>query len=85
MISKNDFFEGKPTRPFSKNGSASKIKFQFKFYFDKQINLKKDKTQNNIRSKLNDKIESSLTILDWAITEDQTKYNHWSKIPSNKK
>ena len=82
---KNDFFEGKPTRPFSKNGSASKIKFQFKFYFDKQ-NMKfkkKDKTQeNNIRSKLNDKIESSLTILglEADVTEDQLKKKYKSLV-----
>ncbi len=82
---KNDFFEGKPTKPFSKNGSASKIKFQFKYFFDKQKMKfkKKNKTQeNNINSKLNEKIESSLTILGLKanVTEDQLKRKYKSLV-----
>ena len=38
---KNDFFEGRPTRPFAR-GHSSKIKFQFKYSFIKEkINFKK--------------------------------------------
>lgn len=82
---KNDFFEGKPTRPFSKNGSASKIKFQFKYYFDKQ-NMKfkkKNKTEeNNINSKLNGKVQNSLAILGLKadVTEDQLKSKYKSLV-----
>ena len=33
---KNDFFIGRPTRPFSK-GHSSKIKFEFEYSFDMKI------------------------------------------------
>ena len=36
---KNDFYQGRPTSPFT-NGKSSKIKFEFDF-FDKHCNLKK--------------------------------------------
>ena len=63
---KNDFFEGKPTRPFT-NGSASKIKFQFKYFFDNQkikFRKKTKRFENNSNSSLNESIESSLITLD---------------------
>ena len=38
---KNDFFEGRPTKPFS-NGRSSKIKFEFEFGFNNEkIKFKK--------------------------------------------
>lgn len=63
---KNDFLEGKPTRPFT-NGSASKIKFQFKYFFDNQkikFRKKTKRFENNSNSSLNESIESSLITLD---------------------
>ena len=43
---KNDFFDGRPTRPFSK-GFNSKIKFEFENFVDKDdIKFKKRKEQN---------------------------------------
>tara|TARA_B100000963_G_C22595731_1_gene657740 strand:+ start:511 stop:1077 length:567 start_codon:yes stop_codon:yes gene_type:complete len=63
---KNDFFEGKPTRPFS-NGSASKIKFQFRFFFDKQNMKFRKKTkefENNTNYSFNKQIKDALNTLN---------------------
>jgi len=74
---KNDIFEGKPTKPFSK-GSASKIKFEFKFIFDTQKMRfrKKRKGFENVENySFNEQIEKSLTILRLRpnFSEDQLK------------
>ena len=63
---KNDFFEGKPTRPFS-NGSASKIQFQFRYFFDKQkikFRKKRKRFENSQNNSFNEQIESALETLD---------------------
>ena len=63
---KNDLFEGKPTRPYS-NGQASKIKFQFRFFFDNyklKFKKKRKRFENKENYSLNEQIESSLTTLD---------------------
>jgi len=48
---KNDFFIGRPTRPFSK-GVSSKIKFEFEYSFDHEnLNFTKRKDKQNIYRK----------------------------------
>ena len=48
---KNDFFIGRPTRPFSK-GVSSKIKFEFEYSFDHEnLNFIKRKDKQNIYRK----------------------------------
>ena len=60
---KNDFFEGRPTKPFS-NGQSSKIKFEFGFSFDKQnLKFKKNKKEKkNYTLKKNSSLEKALEI-----------------------
>ena len=63
---KNDFFEGKPTRPFS-NAPNSKIKFQFMYFFDKhnmKFSKKEKVNKNNYHFSSNEKIQCSLSILE---------------------
>ena len=63
---KNDFFEGKPTRPFS-NGSASKIQFQFRYFFDKpkiKFRKKRKRFENSQNNSFNEQIENALETLD---------------------
>ena len=74
---KNDYFEGKPTRPFSK-GSASKIKFQFRFFFDKPELKFKKKTkgfENPTNYSFNKQIQDALKTfnLDHNIDEEKLK------------
>ena len=74
---KNDLFEGKPTKPFS-NGSASKIKFQFRFFFDTQrikFRKKRKRFENQENYSFNNEIEDSLTTLNLkpGFDEDQLK------------
>tara|TARA_B100000029_G_scaffold512032_1_gene607612 strand:+ start:2617 stop:3189 length:573 start_codon:yes stop_codon:yes gene_type:complete len=60
---KNDFFDGRPTRPFSK-GLDSKIKFEFENLFDEDdIKFKKKKRKNYYKKhKFNAGVEKSLKI-----------------------
>ena len=60
---KNDFFEGRPTRPFS-NGYGSKIKFEFEFSLDheKLKFTRKDKSFFTDNKKNNSKEEKALKI-----------------------
>ena len=60
---KNDFFEGRPTKPFS-NGQNSKIKFEFEFSFDKQnFKFKKNKKEEKKNTfKKNSNLEKALEI-----------------------
>ncbi len=74
---KNDFFEGKPTRPFT-NGTASKIKFQFKYFFDSyrmKFRKKTKRFENKSNNSFNDVIERSLITLDLEpdVSRDQLK------------
>ena len=74
---KNDIFEGKPTKPFSK-GSMSKIKFEFKFIFDTQkmkFRKKRKRFENIENYSFNEQIEKSLAILELRpnFSEDQLK------------
>ena len=60
---KNDFFEGRPTRPFS-YGYGSKIKFEFEYGLDQEkIKFKrKDKSFSSYNKKNNTKIQKALKI-----------------------
>ena len=60
---KNDFFDGRPTRPFTR-GFNSKIKFEFENILDKDdIKFKKRREKNyQKKSKINIGIEKSLKI-----------------------
>ncbi len=60
---KNDFFEGRPTRPFSQ-GYGSKIKFEFKYDLDhEKIKFKRrNKFIFNNNKKINSKILKALEI-----------------------
>ncbi len=74
---KNDFFEGKPTKPFS-NGSSSKIKFEFLYVFDNEkikYRKKRKRFENTANYSLNDQIKNSLDILNLTIdlNNDQLK------------
>ena len=74
---KNDFFEGKPTRPFSK-GSESKIKFQFRYVIDKhkiKFRKKRKRFENKQNCSLNEQIERSLITLNLKpdVNEEQLK------------
>ena len=67
---RNDFFIGRPTRPFSK-GVNSKINFEFDYYFDANtLNFeKKKKNQNSsINKEISTEIKQCLKIFDF--TED---------------
>ncbi len=62
---KNDFFEGKPTRPFSK-GSESKIKFQFRYVIDKhkiKFRKKRKRFENSSNYSFNEQIHDALEIM----------------------
>tara|TARA_Y200000002_G_C22580599_1_gene620693 strand:+ start:170 stop:736 length:567 start_codon:yes stop_codon:yes gene_type:complete len=81
---KNDFLEGKPTRPFSK-GSMSKIKFQFRHFFDKhkmEFRKKRKVFENNGNYSLNEKIEISLNILELKpnVSKDKLKQRYNSLV-----
>jgi len=74
---KNDYFEGKPTKPFSL-GSVSKIKFQFRYFFNKQkieFKKKRKRFENNTNYSFNEHVEHSLVILDLkpGVNEEQLK------------
>ena len=74
---KNHLFEGKPTKPFS-NGSASKIKFQFRFFFDTQkikFRKKRKRFENKQNYSLNEQVEHSLITLNLKpdVNEEQLK------------
>ena len=61
---KNDFFENRPTRPFSR-GFSSKIKFEFKNFFCKEDIKFKERSGKNGESKnfkLNTTVENALKI-----------------------
>ncbi len=66
---KNDFFEGRPTRPFS-HGYGSKIKFEFEYNLDhEKIKFKrKNKTFFINGKKSNPKIEKALKI--FSLSDD---------------
>ena len=66
---KNDFFEGKPTKPFT-NGSASKIKFEFLYSFDAEkikFNKRRKKFESSLNCGFNEQVESSLKILNLKV------------------
>ena len=74
---KNDMFEGKPTKPFSK-GSESRIKFEFNLIFDTQklkFRKKRKRFENKENYSFNEQIENSLIILKLKsnFSEDQLK------------
>ena len=59
---KNDFFEGRPTRPFS-NGYSSKIKFEFEFGLNHQkLKFKRKKKSFSTNNKDNSKVDKALKI-----------------------
>ena len=59
---KNDFFEGRPTRPFS-NGYSSKIKFEFEFGLNHQkLKFKRKKKSFFTNNKNNSKVDKALKI-----------------------
>ena len=63
---KNDFFIGRPTRPFSK-GVSSKIKFEFEYYFDNDtLNFEriKENKNTNFNKKISTEIKRCLKIFD---------------------
>ncbi len=63
---KNDFFIGRPTRPFSK-GVNSKIKFEFEYYFNNDtLNFERIKgnKNTNFNKKISTEIRRCLKIFD---------------------
>ena len=88
---KNDIFEGKPTKPFS-TGSASKINFEFKIFFDTQklkFRKKRKGFENKENYSFNEQIENSLIILKLKsnFSEEQAKarYKKLVKISPGRK
>ena len=62
---KNDFFEGKPTFPFS-DGMRSKIKFEFNYFADKEklkFSEKRKKFEKVDKLIFNAEVESSLRLM----------------------
>ena len=62
---KNDFFEGKPTFPFS-DGMKSKIKFEFNYFVDKEkikFSEKRKKFEKVDKLIFNAEVESSLRLM----------------------
>ena len=62
---KNDFFEGKPTSPFS-DGMKSKIKFEFNYFVDKEklkFSEKRKKFEKVDKLIFNADVESSLRLM----------------------
>jgi len=69
---KNDFFIGRPTRPFSK-GVSSKIKFEFEYYFDNDtLNFEriKENKNTNFNKKISTEIKRCLKIFDIRKTKN---------------
>ena len=65
---KNDFFEGRPTRPFS-YGYGSKIKFEFEYSIDQEKIKFKRKNKSFFRDKKNDsKVKNALKI--FSLSDD---------------
>tara|TARA_B100002051_G_scaffold122210_1_gene116392 strand:+ start:139 stop:717 length:579 start_codon:yes stop_codon:yes gene_type:complete len=65
---KNDFFEGRPTRPFS-YGYGSKIKFEFEYSLDQEKIKFKRKNKSFFRGKKNDsKVKNALKI--FSLSDD---------------
>ena len=65
---KNDFFEGRPTRPFS-YGYSSKIKFEFEYSLDEEKIKFKRKNKSFYRSKKNNtKLQNALNI--FSLSDD---------------
>ena len=65
---KNDFFEGRPTRPFS-YGYSSKIKFEFEYSLDEEKIKFKRKNKSLYRSKKNNtKLQNDLNI--FSLSDD---------------
>ena len=65
---KNDFFEGRPTRPFS-YGYGSKIKFEFEYSLDQEKIKFKRKNKSFFRDKKNDsKVKNALKI--FSLSDD---------------
>tara|TARA_Y100000589_G_C26905415_1_gene528044 strand:+ start:21 stop:437 length:417 start_codon:yes stop_codon:yes gene_type:complete len=63
---KNDFFIGRPTRPFSR-GVNSKIKFEFDYSFDNEnLNFKKRNDKSNVYKgkRFSEEIKKCLKIFD---------------------
>jgi len=74
---KNDFFEGKPTFPFS-DGMKSKIKFEFNYFVDKEklkFSEKRKKFEKVNKLIFNAEVESSLRLmkLNKDFNEDDLK------------
>ena len=62
---KNDFFEGKPTLPFS-DGIKSKIKFEFKYFVDKEklrFNEKRKRFEKVDKVIFNADVQNSLKLM----------------------
>ena len=79
---KNDFFEGKPTKPFF-NGSVSKIKFQFSYLFDKQkieYRKKRKRFEKDINYSFNEQVEHSLIILNLRPNSEQEELKKRYKV-----
>jgi hypothetical protein len=65
---KNDFFEGRPTRPFS-SGYGSKIKFEFEYSIDQEKIKFKRKNNSFFRNKKNNsKVQNALKI--FSLSDD---------------
>ena len=65
---KNDFFEGRPTRPFS-YGYGSKIKFEFEYSLDQEKIKFKSKNKSFFHNKTNDsKVKNALKI--FSLSDD---------------
>ena len=65
---KNDFFLGRPTRPFSK-GISSKIKFEFEYSFDNDnlsFSKKNDKKRTSKSQKFSDEIKKCLKTFNFT-------------------
>ena len=74
---KNDFFENRPTKPFS-SGERSEIKFEFDYFFDKskiKFSKKQKKIKQEFFENFDDEIKESIKILelDPEFTEYQLK------------
>ena len=71
---KNDFFEGRPTKPFSK-GFSSKVNFEFEFDFNKEkIKFKKkDFSFKNLKKNCSSKVKKALKIFSLNNDFDEKK------------
>ncbi len=78
---KNDFYQGRPTSPFT-YGKSSKIKFEFEFFFDKEnLQFNKRKHRKNCEPKINNsKLEKALNTFSLNNDFDEIKLKKRYKI-----